>query len=896
MIARLRRKLAAVLSRSRFEVEMSAELRSHLEHRIDDLVAHGLTREDATRTARVEFGALEARKEDCRDSRGFTAARITQGLWGDVRLATRRLRSSPLFVAFAVLSLALGLGLTITSYAVLEALVWTSIGIAEPTRVVVITVPGGLSDEGHPASMSRNDFDQVRSGQRTLSALAATATFSRTLVTPSGNFALRGQAVSGDYFTVVRVSAALGRTLQPLDDARATPVLVLSDVVWRTRFGADPTIVGRTVRLGGQPFEIVGVMPRRFHGTSRSPGAWIPLAAAMPFVGAVGNPRERRDLSIVGRLASGYTLLSAGTEFATIGRELDRTQPLATLDEQANGGERPRRWSAQSIEVLGRVPDDIAKLLLFVVAMVLIVACTNLANLLLARGTMRLHEIAVRRSLGASRWRLVRELCVESTVIGVLGAGAAIAVTRWLLDQVPPDLPAFGMAFPIEAVVSPTVLLVTAGALLVSLLGFGLAPAIQLTRKPVSVELASEAGTGDRRRMLRHRQLIRWQVAITSCFFVIVSMAGRVLVGTARHDSGMKLEGLAVATIGGTSDWDQGRVRRAVEDILATAAEQPDVEAVSASVGLPFGVAALSVPVTTPDQPFAEGRSVFATNPRQAYLIPATYDFFRTLGIPIVTGRAFDAGDDGSARPVAVLNEKMARRFFGTREAVGRQITFRNQGDVVTSTVVGIAADTDTMSFRGYRGDVLYVPLHQQYVRGQLTITARGARPAEAARTLQAAIRGADPDISTTSYGEASALLTFPFYQLGLVAAGVGALGVLTLLLGMVGLYGVQSQTVAHRTREVGVRVALGATARQIQRMILKAGLVPVVQGLALGLAIGSLTRLVFRVILERPIALVDPLALIVVPIPVVVAAYLACRVPASRAARVDPTVALRHL
>lgn len=878
---------------------MSAELRAHVEHRVDDLVARGLTPEEATRTARLEFGALEARKEECRDSRGFGPARLTHGLWGDLRLACRRLRATPVFLLFAVSSLALGMAVTTTSYAVLEALIWTPLGIAESSRVAVITVPGGLNDEGRPAQLSQNDFDEVRGSQRTMSALAATRAFSQTLVTPSGGYSLPGQAVSGNYFAVLGVNAVLGRTIQPGDESRAAPVLVLSDLVWRTRFAADPAAVGRTVRLGGYPFEIIGVVPRTFHGTTGAAGAWVPLGSAALFGRSAPavDARDRRDLSILGRLGPDQTLQVASTEISTIGRTLDRTRPLATLAEQANGAERPRRWSAQSIDVLRHPAGDMGRLLLFLVAMVLVVACTNLANLLLARGTMRQHEIAVRRSLGASRWRLVRELCVESAVIGVLGAAAAVGATRWLLTQMPRDLPGMGFSFPIEPVVSPAALLVTAGALLMSLLTFGLAPALQLTRRSVNLELASESGTGDRRRTRRHQQLVRWQVAIAVGFFLMVTLSGRVLVTAMRHAPGMDLEGLAVAIVDGTRQWDQGRIRRATADLQAFAERAPGVEAIAVSMGLPFGVGMSRAPITTPDRPFAEGRSVFATNPREALLIPATPDIFRTLGIPIVAGRAFDAREDASAAPAAVLNEKGALSLFGTRDAVGRQILFRNQNRVVTATIIGIAGDTDTMTFTtGYGGSVLWVPLQQESTSGQLVVSARSSSTADAARVLQAAIRDADPDMSTRTYGEGRVILTWPYYHFRVAALGVGALGLLTLVLGMTGLYGVQSQTVIHRTREVGVRVALGATARQIQRMILKAGFIPVAQGIVLGLSIGSLIRLSLRVTLEVPIAIVDPLALVVVPIPVVLAAFLACIIPAHRAARVAPTVALRHL
>lgn len=824
---------------------------------------------------------------------------VTSGLWGDCRLAIRRLRATPLFLVFAVGSLALGLGLTITSYAVLEALVWAPLGLDDPDRVAVVTEPGGAGDRGIPAAVAREDFDELRRAVRTVTPVAASARFSQTLVTPSGSAMLAGEAVSGDYFAVMGVGAAIGRTIQPIDDARAEPVVVLSDMVWRSRFAADPGIVGRTVRLGGHLFEVVGVAERRFHGRDRyvAAGAWVPLQTAARFRAerASSEPaRVRIDLSVLGRVASDQSIQSARAEIVTIGQALDRTHPIPAAGPAGDLG-IPRRWSAQPIEVLRRPADDQALLLLFIIAMVLVVACTNLANLLLARGTMRHHEIAVRRALGASRWRLVRELSVESAIVAVLGAAAALGATHWLLLQIPRDMPGLGFSFPIEPTVNLSTLAVAGGALLLSLFTFGVEPAIQLTRKPVTQDLASESGTGDRRRMLRHRQLIRWQVAISACFFLIVSLAGRLLLELVRHDPGIELEGLAVATVRGTDGWEESRVRRAVEDALAAARRESGIEAVAMSVGLPFGINAALTPVTTPDRPFLDTPLAMGNQPRMMF-IPATSGVFRTLGIPILEGRGFEARDDASAAPVAIVNDRAARKLFGTRDVVGRQVMFRHQRETRIGTVVGVAADTDTSMMFGSRQSILYVPFFQHYLPGQLTMTARAANAADAARVLQAAIRNADPDLSPASYGEARVLLTWPFFQIQILAAGAAALGLLTLILGMVGLYGVQSQTVTHRTREVGVRLALGATARQIDRMMLKSGFVPVVQGIVLGLAFGSLIRLVFRVTLDAPIDIVDPLALILVPVPVVIAAFLACRVPAYRASRVDPKVALRHL
>jgi putative ABC transport system permease protein len=832
------------------------------------------------------------------------------GFVGDLRLAARRLRATPFFLVFAVLSLAVGVSITIASYAVVETLFWMPLGIPEPERVVVIADPPQAGAKiRHAASVTAEDFAELRSSQRTLTHVAAAMRFGATLVTPSGGDSLSGEAVSGEYFSVVGISAAIGRTIQAQDDERSAPVIVLSDRLWRMRFGADPNVVGTLVRLGEQPFEIVGVAPRDFHGVLRGAGrprraiAWIPLRAMSLLPGAARDTLGSRALTAVGRLGDETAITYAAGEIPVIARRLDAVSPRQ-VTQGPNGAPVtiPRQWDVVPVDAITYSSDRFPWLLLVIASMVLLVACTNLANLMMARGTTRQHEFGVRRALGASRWRLVREQCAESVLIALIGGAAALAATRWLLATLPgTTLVVFGEVLPFEPRLSVSVLLFAAGALLLSLLTFGLEPAFQLTRKPLTSDLASEAGTGSVRRARRQRALIRWQVAICTSFFLIASILGRVIIEEAAHDPGVDVDRLAVAVVGGMAEWDEARVRRAARDVIAAAREEPGLEAVAVSTGLPFGVVTSWASITTPDKPFAEGPRPGAGGGPGAYFIPATDDIFRTLGIPLVAGRPFDGRDIAGSAPVAIVSEETARTLFRTLDVVGRQLAFRlgrtSAQTSYTVTIVGVAGDTDTgRLLSANRNGVLYVPFTQHHVPGNIVVTARTPdNPASAAQSLQAAIRRTDPDLSAASYGPASVILGGLYVIARAAGVAAAALGALTLVLSMIGLYGVQSQAVAQRTREVGVRAALGATGRQIKRMVLADGFRPVVQGLALGLMLGSLARLTLRAVLVAPIDLVDPIALIVVPIPLGIAAFLACRIPASRAARVSPSVALRQ-
>jgi putative ABC transport system permease protein len=537
------------------------------------------------------------------------------------------------------------------------------------------------------------------------------------------------------------------------------------------------------------------------------------------------------------------------------------------------------------------------------IALVLVVACTNLANLVLARGTMRQQEFAVRRALGASRWRLVREQSSESLLLAIGGGLSAWILMQVLINTFDFEVPLgkAWMTVSAQPEISAGALAVSAGALLLSLVVFGLEPALQLTRTEVRADLAAGSGSVGVPKAKRQRTLLRWQVAISAGFFIIATLSVRYLVAESRHDSGVDLDRIAVAPI----DFylqrvDEDRARRTAQQIVDAVREQPGVDGVTVSTGMPFGsqmnprllVSTTDKSITaSPDQ---EGTS----------LVAATPDYFRVTGIAILRGRGFDDRDDAGAPPAVVLSESIALKLLGSSDVVGRQLlikvdtVFRGVGveqPTRTATIVGVAEDTDRGNFPGRRGEMAYMPLAQAY-SPWMTVVARAKDAATATAALRAGIRQAVPDLGVESIAGGRTTLGGPFVFLrtaGLIAVSLGAL---TLLLAMVGLYGVQSHIVAHRTREIGVRMSLGATAAQVRAMVLKDGYKPVLQGLGIGLFIGIAGRAIVRSYIAVEVAVFDPWMLLLVPIPLLLAAFFACFLPARRASRVDPNVALRHL
>jgi putative ABC transport system permease protein len=514
---------------------------------------------------------------------------------------------------------------------------------------------------------------------------------------------------------------------------------------------------------------------------------------------------------------------------------------------------------------------------------------------MLARGAERQQEFAIRRALGASRWRLVRELSVESAIVAILGGVLAFVVIQVLLVLTTVDLPLPKGSFSLEPALNPGALLVASVAVLLSLAVFGLEPALQLTRPTVNADLAGGTATIGLPRSGRQRAFIRWQVAISASFFLVAAILAKVVVVEARHDPGVDVDRLAIATVHfSLLGWDEARARRVLGAAVDSLRQERSIERVAVSSGVPFGMMLTPYSmVTTPDRPFVRGRT-----DHDAFFITATPDIFRTLGVPILRGRGLTERDDAGAPAVSVVSEATARALFGTSQAIGRQVVVNVWGRPPsrTFTVVGIARDTDSQTLISRTSGTLYVPLAQHYEPNLTVVVRTSGNTTAVARVVQSALRRADLDLGTGAAGPGWILLTGAYLAARIAAALAAALGMLTLILAMVGLYGVQSHIVARRTREVGVRMALGASAPQIERMVLGEGFRPVVEGLVLGAVLGVILRLGARALVHASIQPFDVAAFAVVPIPLFIAAFVACYVPARRAARVDPNTALRHL
>jgi putative ABC transport system permease protein len=832
--------------------------------------------------------------------------RALHGFGADLTLAARRLFATPAFTIFAIASLAVGVGVTTIVYSIVDSLFWRKLGISDPASAVVLVTAG--NGRYQRTSVSIQDYEDLRSSIPGLRGVTGIWTLGVSAALPSRPERLSAEAVDGVYFHTLSAGAALGRTIE-VDDVRAARhVVVLSHHLWRKKFRSDPSVLGAILRLEGIPFEIIGVAAPPFQGTR--PGfdgtsLWIPLSSAdatLPdhVAVALAKAPNARRWNVYGRLKPGASIGSVAQQVAGLATTLDRDRPHrfnipARLPQ-------PRRWSVLTFQHISDEEAEATRIAYVIVALaglVLVVACTNLSNLILARGTARHHEVAVRRALGASRARLVREQLSESLIIAALGAVASYIALQLLKGWMTAD---FVLLRQVTLSIAPEIhtgtLAVAAGMMLIALIVFGLEPALQLTRMgELRGDLASAGGSVGLPRVRRHRFLLRWQVAISAGFFILATMFVRYTVQQIRHDPGIRLEGLGMAELNfSVRGWDETRIRSEIARLMEAASLSGVAEGeVAVSSGLPFGTSNPSAELSVPGSSAAT-----AGQPQRATVVAATSNIFRMLGVPILRGRAFDGRDDSRVTPVVVLNERAALAVFGTTDAVGRQLQIGVsaagvEANSTLATMIGVARDTDTRYLSEKRSPVIYMPL-AQHTHRQLTITGRAATAAAAAGALDGLIRRTNPDIPVDYVGEASAVLTGPYVLLRAAGIVTVSLGVVTLLLAMVGLFGIQSHIVTHRTREIGVRMAFGATAGRIKTMVLKDGYKPVLQGLAMGVFIGLSGRAIVRSYLDADVSVLDPWMLLVVPIPLLLAALCACWLPARRASRVEPMEALRHL
>ncbi|MGH7563576.1 MAG: ABC transporter permease [Gemmatimonadota bacterium] len=819
----------------------------------------------------------------------------------DLRYAFRALRRSPGFAAVAVLTLALGIGANIAIFSVTQALLWRPIPGVTASEELVAVYTSDFSS-GLFGVSSYPDYVDFRDEVGSFRGLAAFSPPIEVNLSAGADEPLRAAVrfVSGNYFRVLGVAPALGRVLTPGDDAQGAPtVVVLAHATWKRRFGADSDLVGRTVRLGGRPVTVVGVAPPGFRGTSLddAPDLWVSLAAAVPMmeIPDLLEYRGARWLGIVGRLDPGATLAQATAEVRAIGARLAEAYPETNLGTLESPDEpRPMMLVPADEAMSGpdsrRTLERISFLLLGIVGLVLLIACANLANLLLARASGRAREIAVRMSLGAGRRRLARQLVTESLVLALLGGAAGVLLAAWLGDVIIASGLAANFAAP-EAVPGTEIDLRVLGfALVLSLaagLVFGLAPAVRASHSDLVAALKQGDPGSERPGGIGLRDaLVVGQVALALLLLVVTGLFVQSLRRTLALDPGFAVERALVAAVDlGSADYEPAEGVTFFEELQARIESIPGVRGATLAQVVPVSPAGSRRGVSI------EGYEPRPGEDMELNLNVVGADYFETMRIPLLAGRGFQISDRADAPPVVVVNEEFARRFL-EGDVVGGRISFGNP-DEPPIEIVGVVATGRYRDLREEAIPYMYLPFAQNFATAMEVVVATDGDPEGFAPQVRAELRALDPDLPLFD------VRTLEDHLGGLVATDraiatlVAAFAVLALFLAALGLYGLLSFLVARRAREIGMRVALGARAGEVRRLFLARGVALTAAGLAIGLvAAALLTRFVSGLLFG--VSATDPFVFGITALVLLAVGALAAYAPARRATRVDPMTALR--
>lgn len=874
---RFRSWLGAMLGRPRMEKEMEAELRFHIEAFAEDLMRGGVPEPEARRRARLEFGGVERAKEECREARGVNVA---ETFLQDVRFGARMLRKSPGFTAIAALTLALGIGANTAIFSLVNGILLVSLPYRAPEQLVTTT-----------GTYPRGVFVALRQQVRTMDVATYAEGHDFNLTGQGEPMRLSSTYVSAELFSLLGAQPEFGRTFTTGEDvAGQDSYAILSHALWQERFRSDPAVVGRSIVVDGVSREVVGVMPATFRFPSAETQIWIPLH---------NDSRSVPDywagdfMPVIGRLHAGATLAQARAEIRLFQSHAGALFPWPM----------PSSWNADiSVVPLqnGMVANVRARLLVLLaaVALVLLIACTNLANLTLSRAATREKEVAIRAALGAGRGRIFRQLLTESVVLACAGALLGLLFAdeglRLLKSLLPADTPRL-----FDVHMDWQVLLFTAALALFTGIAFGVAPALHSSRAALTESLNS----GGRGAAVSVSQRLRSGLVIAEvAFAVLLVIAAGLMIRSfwalSHVNPGFEAEHLLTArlTPNETFCTEPQRCLAFYRNLLAQLQASPGIRGAALVNTLPLDgrVAKRSFDVEGHVVPAGEDAPLF-------WLNIVTPDYFRVMNIPLVAGRSFAASDLGSA-PVAIITAETARRFWPKQSAIGKHIRLLNDND--WRTIVGVIPDVraydlqhPSPSWMTGTAYILYdssATLENKRVPAEMTVAIRTtSNDALVAATVRKTVSSLNQEVPVSELKLMGAILSeataAPASTTSLFTIFAG----LALVLGVIGIYGVLSYLVARRTREIGIRLALGAQRRDVLLLILKEGAKFAAAGIAIGLVAAFVaTRLLSAELYG--VSSSDPATYAAVSVLMAAVTLLACYVPTRRAMRIDPLSALR--
>jgi predicted permease len=872
-------RVLGMFQRAPRELELSEELESHLQMHIADNVRAGMSEGEARRQALIKLGGLEATKELYRERRGLP---LLETLLGDIRFGARMLRKNLGFTAVAILTLALGIGANAAVFSIVNGVLLHPLPFANADRLVMV---GEREDDRKPSTTSFANYEDWRARSKSFEELALYRQWQPTLMAPGEPEQLIGLRVTNNYFRTLGIAMAAGRDFAPTDDKPATRfVVILSHGLWQRRFNSDPTIVGKAINLSGTSFTVAGVLP----SNSESLIATDARASGVEIWGALGYDatlqdacRTCRHLRSIGRLRPGVTVVQAGAEVSAITDQLWKEHPT----EFSSGGAVVMPVYE---ELLGGVSRTLY-VLLGAVGFVLLIACANLANLLLARATHREREMAMRAALGAGRARIIRQVLVENCSLALAGGAVGVLLAHWMpelltlvrvgnlprLDQVRIDWHVLAFAFAV--------------ALLTGLLS-GVVPAIRMTRVNLQTALqqgsrGSSAGGGGVRSFL-----IVSEIALSLTLLLGAGLLVRSLVRLVNVRSGFEpahVLTLRVSPVGARYQKDEP-VREYLTQVNEKIRAIPGVLASGTSSQIPFG--------GNFDTTWLHIDGKMNANPAldpsaERYVISDGY--LNAMGIRLLRGRDFRSSDAQTSEQVMLVNQTAAREIWPDEDPIGQHVHVSDP-KAAPRTVVGIVDDVHHYTMEAVPTMQFYIPVRQADTSDLIFAVRCAGEPSQMANTLRQAIRSVDESLPIDRVTPMSQYVAATMANRRLALMLLGSFAAIALILSVVGIYGVMEYTVAQRTREMGIRIALGAQSPQVLRLMLRQGVMLSLAGVVVGtvcsfVLMGFLRSLVFGVTITDPATLFSASAILTA------AAVLACWVPSRKVMTVDPIIALRH-
>ncbi|MBZ5696633.1 MAG: ABC transporter permease [Acidobacteriia bacterium] len=878
-------RLGGLFGKERRDRELAEELESHLQFHIEDNLRAGMTPVEARRQALIKLGGVEQTKENYRDHHGFP---WLESLLQDIRFGLRTLRKNPGFVIVAVLTLALGIGANSTIFSWINSTVFNPIpGVKHANEYAVLSTHA----ERDQTTISYRDYVDLRDRNQTFSTILAADPTPLSIKTKDKPERAWGLWVSENYFDALGVRPILGRGFLPSEDTQpgGALVAVISYHFWQTNFGGEQSVLGQTIEINRHPFEIVGVAPREFVGTQTglSYDLWIPVKMIGALYGESLNPLEKRDENwfvCTGRLRPGVTVAQAQADLNVLMRQI-----VAQFPDDHRGD------FTVTVSPLWRAPfganfqlHTILFLLLAISGVVLLLACANVANLLLVRSFSRAHEMAIRLSLGATRWRLVRQSLVESLILSSFGGGIAMLFTLWTAGTLGTFVPPTAeVPLSITVRADRTVFVATFIVSVFTAIIFGILPALRSSRQqPARVlQEGTRRASGSTRKARLSSALVVAQFAMSLLLLVCAGLFIRSARMAEQFNPGFNPHHvLLYEYIFAGLAYDERSGNEFDRRLFDKLQEIGGAESATLSDFVP-----LSYQVQT-QLIQAEGYVPQAHESMNLTFANVGPDFLRTLQIPLVAGREFTASDNGDSRFVAIVNTAFANRYWPHMDAVGKQIRTKWH----SFTVVGVAENIDYDTL-GQRSDpFVYLPLFQQFSGNGAILVRVPGDPLAAATAVQDAVHSIDADLPLFNLSTLDSRIALRTATQRIAGVFVGGLGVVALLLASIGIYGVLAYTTRQRTQEIGVRMALGAQPRSVLLLVLSQGLKLAILGLAVGLLVSLvLTRALSTVLFG--VSPADPLTFVAVVGVLVAAVLLACWIPARRASRVDPMVALRY-